>query len=107
MAKKRGVKGRIKFMLNESPVAKSVRGVGEYLGLYPDKPEPATTTKSLTTPLDTSKIRMANFQKTKDKLTGVTRPQHFDQGSTEHLPEGVVSLNAYRESKAAKKPEGY
>lgn len=106
--------------------------LGHYLGLYPNDPHgrlvkqpPAPEKPDLSCGVQGCNITRSHrhvplrFDYTFD-ASGEPEPMsnpgpnhpanrgaHFEQGSTEHLPEGVVSLNAYRESKAKRKPEGY
>ena len=106
--------------------------LGHFLGLYPDdehgkhvlqpkKPStPAPTTSKCTEPgCDIAErhkhvpLRYTLHDPEEDEPMSHPGPNHpanrahFDTGSKEHLPEGVVSLNAYREAKARKRPEGY
>lgn len=127
MTKKRGAKGRIKFMLSESPAAKKVkktaRDVGESLGLYPEEPSAPAPAAKKGKPCGEAGCDISDVHRhaplryeykfdDNDEPMGTPGPNHpanrahFDHGSAEHLPEGVVSLNAYRESKN-KRPPGY
>lgn len=103
--------------------------LGHFLGLYPDdehgkhviqpKTPAAPKKPSCTTPgCDVQERHMHaplryeyTFEDDEPMHTpGPAHPAHrahFDQGSAEHLPEGVVSLNAYKEAKANRKPKGY
>jgi hypothetical protein len=104
--------------------------LGHFLGLYPDdehgkhviqpKTPAAPKASSCTTPGCEISEKHAHgplryeysFEDDDAPMhtPGPTHPAnraHFDKGSAEHLPEGVVSLNAYKEAKAAKRPPGY
>lgn len=111
---------------DKKPPKRTLRGdlqrLGHFLGLYPDdehgkhliqpKTPAAPKKASCTTPgcdvAETHRHVREEVVPMDDMHASLRmRPKHFEQGSTEHLPEGVVSLNAYREAKANRKPAGY
>lgn len=108
-------------------VKKAAKGAAEYLGLYPEDEDTNVTPiekspcnsdnpsncdirephKHVNNRVPYSPAVEADLDNSVSSHPAATRPQHFDTGATEHLPEGVVSLNKYRESKAARRPQGY
>ena len=50
---------------------------------------------------------MKAAQSTPEYQAILTRPEHFEVGATEHLPENVVSMQDFKDKKRFRKPEGY
>lgn len=116
MSKKRGPKNRIKHILTSSPAAKKVKktakNVGESLGLYPENETPPSTKPDRLCGVGDCSItgihRHPNVPiAERQSEIAPSREAYFETGSAEHLPEGVVSLNKYREQKKSRRPEGY
>jgi hypothetical protein len=83
------------------PRAKFGEGkLATYLGLDPGSNEDRPEIQPVKGALDNY---IHSAQNTPEYKAILPRSEHFDTGATEHLPEGVVSLNKYRESKAARK----
>lgn len=117
-------KGRVTKAVKD--IKKAAKGAAEYLGLYPEdehtnitpiKKAPCNSSdpgscdirephKHTNNRVPYSPAVEADLDASVSRHPG-TRPEHFNLGATEHLPEGVTSLSAYREAKAARRPQGY
>ncbi len=96
-----------------SDVKKTARKTGEALGLYPEE-EQQKQSQPVKRLCGTEDCTISGIHRhptvpviKRDAEVSQSRSSHFDIGSQEHLPKNVVSMSAFKASKAAKRPEGY